>query len=211
MPTISTAAALYLGADAVAPKDKKFSMGLAVPGKDASVDLKTFSGVLAAAAVHALRESGAVSVQVEQKKGLFGSKSRVAVRAGSGGQPGGDVEAGLLRSLDAKDPYAKGLVWRWLARESSNPWGTVVGAVESELVAAGILEPVEPQGLKGKLGAMGSGRAKTNPVPDAVAAAQPEAVAAVQRWQAFLATEPELAQALVKEARAGIDARLESD
>ena len=208
---LSPSAALYLGADAVAPKDKKLSMGVAVPGKDVSVDLKSLSAILTAAALWSLRESGAAGVEVEQKKGLLGTRQRVAVRPGRGGQPRSANEAALLHWLDQQDPYARGLVHRWLQRESASPWSDVVAAFETELVEHGILRPVEASGFKGKLGAFAAGRPKLEPVPEAVAAARPEADATVQRWLAFQQAEPVLAEALVKECRAGIDNRLDTD
>lgn len=208
---LSPSAALYVAADAVAPKDKKLSMGVAVPGRDVSVDLKSLSAILAAAALWSLRESGAATVEVEQKKGLLGTKQRVAVRPGNGGGPRSANEAAMLHWLDQKDPYARGLVHRWLQRESANPWGNVVAAFELELAEQGVLRPEEANGVKGKLGAFAHGRPKMTAVPEAVAAARPEADAVVARWQAFHAAEPELAEALVKECRAGIDNRLDTD
>jgi hypothetical protein len=208
--SLSTTALLYLGADGVAPKDKKLSLGLAVPCRDVSVDLKTLSGVLVASALWSLRESGAAQVGIEAKKGLFGSKSRVAVRPGSG-HPSSDLEKALLASLDQKDPYARGLVYRWLGTESMSPWRMAVAPVEAELVQAGMLTPEDPKGLGGRLGALAKGGVTMTGNAAAIAGVQGEVNAAVARWQAFTANEPELAQALVKECRDGIDNRMDTD
>lgn len=208
---ISPSAALYLGADAVAPKDKKLSMGVEVPGRGVAVDLKSLSAILAAAALWSLRDAGAVHIAFEQKKGLLGTKTRVAVRPGQGGQPRSQAEAHLLHWLNEKDPFAKGVVARWLQQDSANPWGNVVGTFESELVQQGLLQPVQPEGFKGKLGAFASGRPKVAPVIPAIQAAWPEVDQTLQRWFAFNQHEGQLAQALVKECRDGIDSRQEQD
>lgn len=208
---ISAPAALYLGSDAVAPKAGRLSYGVDVPGKDMSVDLKQLSAVLAAAALWSLRDGGAVTISFEQKKGLLGTKNRVAVRPGPGGQPRSQVEAGLLHWLDDKSPWAKDVVYRWLQSDSTNPWGNVAGAVESELVQVGILQPMEAQGMMGKLGRLAGARPKMAAVPQAITASRPEVDATLQRWFAFHQHEAQLAQALVKECRDGIDSRLESD
>lgn len=207
---LSNEALLYLGADGVAPRDKKLSMGLAVPGRDVSVDLKTLSGVLLAAAVWSLRESGAATVAIEAKKGLFGTKSRVAVRPGNG-HPASDLQKGLLASLSDKDPWAKDLVYRWMGDESMNPWRTAITPIEAELVQAGLLTPEDPKGFKGKLGAFAKGGISMIPNAAAIGGVSGEVAAAVQRWQAFTANEPDLAQALVKECRDGIDNRMDTD
>jgi hypothetical protein len=209
--SLTLSSLLYLGADAVVPKDKKLSMGLAVPCRDTSVELKTASGVLAAAALLALRDAGAVTLVVEQKKGLFGSKARVAVRSGSGDAQPGTVEAGLLGVVGGKDPWVRETVFRWLGSESTNPWGVVVGAVEAELVAAGLLRPGEASGIKAKLGAVAHGRPSVTPDCAAIEGVRTDVDAAVARWQQFAAGEAELAKALVGEARDGIDRRLETD
>lgn len=208
---ISAPAALYLGADAVAPKAGRLSYGVDVPGKDLSVDLKQLSAVLAAAALWSLRDSGAVTIAFEQKKGLFGTKNRLAVRPGPGGQPRSEMEAAMLHWLNEKSPFAKDVVYRWLQSDSTNPWGNVAGAVEAELVQAGILQPVAPQGALGKLGRLAGARQKMSATPQAIAASRPEVDATLQRWFAFNQHEAQLAQALVKECRDGIDSRLESD
>jgi hypothetical protein len=101
--------------------------------------------------------------------------------------------------------------YRWLGRESGNPWASVVGSVEAELVAAGLLDAVEPQGLRGRLGAAASGRLKVTPRCDAIAGVRGDVDAAVSRWQVFGTSERDLAEALVKECRDGIDARLATD
>jgi hypothetical protein len=201
---LSTTALLYLGADRIAPKDKKLSMGIAVPCRDVSVDLKSLSGILVASAVWSLRESGAAAVELEQKKGLFGSKSRVAVRPGSG-EPHSDLEKALLANLDQKDPYARGLVYRWMGGDSTGPWGVAIRPVEAELAEAGMLTAEEAKGL-GKLG-----RRKYTGNAAAIAGVRNEVDAAVARWQYFEGNEPALADALVKECRAGIDNRMETD
>jgi hypothetical protein len=208
--SLSNEALLYLGADGVAPRDKKLSMGIAVPGRDVSVDLKALSGVLVAAAVWSLRESGAATVAVEAKKGLFGSKARVAVRPGNG-HPASDLQKGLLASANAKDPWAKELVYRWLGDESMNPWRAAIAPVEAELVQAGLLTPEDPKGFAGKLGAFAKGGIAMLPNAAAIAAHAGEVADAVGRWQAFTANEAELAQALVKECRDGIDNRMDTD
>lgn len=209
--TLSASSLLYLGADEIVPKDKKLSMGLPVPCRDASVDLKGASALFAAAALWSLRDSGAVQLGIEQKKGLLGTKARVAVRPGSGAPGNGGIEVGLAAAVGPKDPWARDMVYRWLGRESGNPWASVVGAVEAELVAAGLLDAVEATGLRGKLGAAASGRLKVTPHCDAIAAVRGEVEAAVARWTSFTTTERELADALVKECRAGIDNRLAGD
>ncbi len=208
---LSPSAALYLGADAIAPKDKKLSAGVEVPGRGVSVDLKSLSAILTASALWSLRLSGAVQIQFEQKKGLLGTKTRVAVRPGPGGQPRSHVEAGLLQSITEKDPYVKGIVARWLQQDSSNPWGNVVGAFEQELVQGGVLQPQEPQNLMGKVAVFAGGRVKMAGIPQALAATRPEVDAAIGGWHHFHQSEPQLAQALVKECRDGIDSRLEHD
>lgn len=207
---LSDTALLYLGADAIAPKDKKLSMGLAVPCRDVSVDLKSFSGILVASAVWSLRETGAATVALEQKKGLFGSKSRVAVRPGSG-EPASDLGKALVANLDRNDPYARGLVYRWLGDESTNPWATAISPVEAELVEAGMLTPEDPKGFAGKVGAFARGRVSMAGNAAAIAGVRAEVDAAVARWQAFRQHEAPLAEALVKECRDGIDNRLETD
>ena len=207
---LSNTALLYLGADAIAPKDKKLSAGVQVPARDVSVDLKTLSGVLIASAVWSLRESGAASVAIEQKKGLFGTKSRVAVRPGTG-SPGSDLEKALLANLDQKDPYARGLVYRWLGDEYMSPWSTAIGPVEMELAEAGLLAPEDPKGFAGKVGMFARGRIKYVANAAAIAAVRGEVDAAIGRWKASQANEPALAEALVKECRDGIDNRLDTD
>jgi hypothetical protein len=208
---LSASSLLYLGADAVVPRDKKLSMGLPVPCRDTSVDLKQASAVFAAAALWSLRDAGAVTLGVEAKKGLFGSKQRLAVRRGGGTVGNGGIEAGLAAAVAEKDPWARDTVYRWLGRESGNPWASVVGAVEAELVAAGLLDAVEAQGLRGKLGAAASGRLKVTPRCDAVERVRGDVDTAVSRWQAFQTSERELAEVLVKECRDGVDARLATD
>lgn len=208
---ISAPAALYVAAEAVAPKAGRLSYGIDVPGKDGtSVDLKTLSGVLAAAALWSLRENGAADIAFEEKKGMFGTKTRVAVRPRGGAQPPGQLEAELLQASE-KSPYAKDAVHRWLRTESDNPWGVVASAVEGELVQAGVLTPVAPQGKLGKLGALAGKRQKMAGNTDALVAIHPEVSAVVQRWFAFNQAEPQLAQALVKECRDAIDSRLDTD
>jgi hypothetical protein len=208
---ISAPAALYVAAEAVAPKAGKLSYGIDVPGKDGtSVDLKALSGVLAAAALWSLRENGAADIAFEEKKGMFGAKTRVAVRPRGGVQPPYPLEAELLRAA-ADKPYAKDAVHRWLRTEHDNPWGVVASAVEGELVQAGVLQPVAPQGRLGKLGALAGKRQKMAGVTDALVAIHPEVSALVQRWFAFNQAEPQLAQALLKECRDGIDSRVETD
>ena len=206
---LAAACLLYLGADAVVPKDKKLAMSLPVPCRDTSVDLKAASGVLAAAALWGLRDAGVVTLAVEQKKGLLGSKARVAVHR-VGDPPSGGIEAGLAAAIDEQKPWVRDTVYRWLGRDSGNPWAAVVGAVEAELAASGCLEAVEPAGLRGKLGVAASGRLKVTARCDAIEAVRPDVEAAVARWQAFQAGGGPLAQALVKDCRDGIDARVAS-
>jgi hypothetical protein len=211
---ISAGGLLYLGADAFVPPHGRLSLGLDVPCRDVSVDLKTAAGTLVAAAFWALREAGAVTIGVEQKKGLFGAKSRVAVRrapGGTGAGANGPVETGLLAALADKDPYARDTVYRWLGRDFGNPWGTAVGRIESELVEAGLLKPAEVSGVKGKLKAVSSGRPAVAPDCGAVDAVRVDVEAMVGQWQAFQHAEPDLAKALVAECRDGVDRRLESD
>ncbi|HWL35105.1 MAG TPA: hypothetical protein VNQ77_02830 [Frankiaceae bacterium] len=208
---LSAPAALYVAAEAVAPKAGKLSYGIDVPGKDGtSVDLKTLSGVLAAAALWSLRENGAAEIAFEEKKGMLGTKTRVAVRPRGGVQPPSAIEAELLQAA-ADKPYAKDAVHRWLRTEHDNPWGVVASVVEGELVQAGVLQPVAPQGKLGKLGALAGKRQKMAGNTEALVAIHPEVSAVVQRWFAFNQAEPQLAQALVKECRDAIDSRLDTD
>lgn len=208
--SLSPTALLYLGADRIAPKDKKLSAGIEVPGKGVSVDLKSLSGILVASALWSLRESGAAAVQAEQKKGLFGSKSRVAVRRGSG-EPHSDLEKALVANIQDKDPYARGLVYRWLGDESMSPWAMAISPVEAELVEAGVLVPEDPKGFAGKVGMFARGRVKMLPNGAALAAVQGEVDQAVARWQQFTQGEAALAEQLVKECRDGIDNRMDTD
>ena len=208
---LSTTALLYLGADGVAPPDKKFGMGQAVPCRNVSVDLKTLSGVLTAAAIWSLRETGAVSVGIEAKKGLFGTKQRVAVRR-AGGAPTGPVDAAILGAIDDNRPYAKDAVARWLGRDYANPWAVAVMFVERELIEAGLLRQLEAQGMLGKLGQMAAGRIKVEGDCDAIAAVRGDVDAAIGRWHSvFNGPEAPLAQALVQECRDGVDSRVERD
>jgi hypothetical protein len=208
--SLSPTALLYLGADRIAPKDKKLSMGIEVPGKGVSVDLKSLSGILVASAVWSLRESGAATVQAEQKKGLFGSKTRVAVRPG-GGEPRSDLEKALVANIQDKDPYARGLVYRWLGDESMSPWAMAISPVEAELAEAGILAPEDPKGLAGKVGMFARGRVKYVANAAAIAGVQADVDATVARWQQFTQGEAALAEQLVKECRDGIDNRMDTD
>jgi hypothetical protein len=208
---LSASALLYLGADEIVPKDKKLSMGLPVPCRDTTVDLKSASAVFAAAALWALRDSGAVLLAIEQRKGLLGARARVAVRPGTGAPRAAGMEAGLAGAVAAKDPWARDTVSRWIGRDSGNPWASVVGAVEADLVAAGLLNAVEPAGLRGKVGVASSGRLKVTPQCEAIAAVRADVEAGVARWTSFTTGERALAEALVKECRGGIDSRLASD
>lgn len=204
---LSPAALLYLSADALAPKDRKLSMGVAVPCRDAQADLKQLSGVLVAAAFWSLREAGAVTIGSEAKKGLLRTKDRVAVRPTGNAAPTGPVEEGLLNAVGDKDPYAKDIVFRWLGRAWNDPWGAAVGAVENELADAGLVTRAAATGLKGKLGA----RPVVTPDCARIEAVRGEAGAALDRWRGFVNGDPTLAEALLKEARDGVDARLETD
>ncbi len=204
---LSTPALLYLGADALAPKEKRLSMGVDVPCKDTQADLKQLSGILAAAALWSLRESGALTIGIEQKKGLLKTKDRVAVRRTGAPTGNGAVETGLLNAAAEKDPYARDTVVRWLGRDYNDPWGAVAGSVEQELADAGYVTREKAGGLKGKLGA----RPVATPDCGAIERIRNEVDDAVARWRKFAANEPDLAAALVKEARDGVDARLASD
>jgi hypothetical protein len=208
---LSTSALLYLGADGVAPPDKKFGMGQAVPCREVTVDLKTLSGVLPAAAFWSLRASSAVTIGMEAKKGLLGTKQRVAVRR-TGGAPQNPLDAAILAAIDDGKPYAKETVARWLGRDYANPWSVVMAFVERELIDAGLLRSVEAQGMLGKLGQMASGRTRVEGDCAAIAGIRGDVDGAIGRWQSlFHGANAPLAQAVLKECRDGVDSRLEND
>lgn len=208
MPSVS--ALLFLAGNEVAgAKGGRLSMGCDVPCRDVQVDIKDLAGVLVAAELRALRDAGAVTLAVESKKGLLGTKSRVAVRRGGGSPYAAGIGAGLVAALSDKDPWARELVYRWIGRDSANPWGAVVGAVEAELVDAGYLAYADTGGMKGKLGALAHGRQRVTADCARIAELDGEIKEAVAAWHAFRQSDP-VAEALVKECKDAVSARVES-
>lgn len=188
--------------------------------KAASDELKAGKERLAAAVVSAalvaLRDQGAVSMQyVEQKKlGLF--TSRHVMLAGTGESSYGEetIERRLAAQLREDPRSVHDVVGAWLGRQVPDPWATAMFRAYTALEAAGMIVDEQQDTDRSALEAV-MGKKKTisvtRPNPDAVAQALPQASAWAQRWISFRDSEPDLHTHVIEEIGKTLSAKKETE
>jgi hypothetical protein len=123
---------------------------------DAKVSAEDLGQAMLGAAFLTCEQSGAINLQVRQKKALMGLRKVSAVFADPANVavtwPAHSLEATVLRlaqELQAEEGNdVSNIVYLWLGKDSSVPWRTAVELVQQGLVARGHVEEYKKKRLK---------------------------------------------------------------
>jgi hypothetical protein len=184
-----------------------------------------------AVALLALRDEGAVTMEVVTKKVMMVRRTHVLVSptgaAGAGAANGTTGAAGhaaangttgrgaghgglggQLLAVLAKPETVSDLVYRWFREDVSNPAGYVVGMVEAIGAGCGYYRRVDREG--GALRRVFRAKFTYEPIAERLALLEPLADALGARWQALARDEPDLYRELLADVTRAIGRRVES-
>lgn len=206
MEPVSPAVLFYLFADRFVPPSRRFN-NLAVPCRDAKVDFRSLCYSLLAVMFWHLRDHGALSLTVEDEKGLLRTKRvvRVARRSDGSERRGADhglAEELLLQYVPVQGTRVIQVVADLIGTRKPNPWNDPLSSVMLAAEKEGLGE-LELSAKSVVLGALGQ-TSKFEPACDKVSALEPAVESLMQRWTSFQADEPLLHAQLVSECRQGL-------
>ena len=197
----------YPFADRFVPRDTALTAGAVLPCSGVKVQKKPLGDSIVAVALWSLRETGAIRLEMFEKKRLLGKQRRLGVtRTGTAGD---GFAASLLPAVSADGPdknTVEDVVWRWMREDVGDPHGVVLSRVVEHLASAGYFSA-----MSGMASVKDQLRAGTGHQPDCarLEVLRPAFEALAGSWAAFTSSEAELHGQLLKEIGRGIGRRRE--
>ncbi len=198
-------------AERFVPADRAFTAGTQLPCTGAKMQSKPLADLLVAIALWDLRERGLAGLEMAEHRGLIRRTQKLSVRRLGPPLGTAGIEDGLLAAV-TDDPKRNNavfdIVWRWLGRDSNEPYKQVIQAVVQALSGAGYYQAVDAE--RGRVTGAILGNTKLDPVCERITGLRPQFEALAERWSAFQRREPELYTQLLKSVSEGISSRRSS-
>jgi hypothetical protein len=178
------------------------------PGADAKVNQNDVAVKLLEYAFLWMHETGALELDVVEKKTLFVKSTSVQVKLGSQPLPKDGVIGGIMSNVvDGKTAYDA--IYDWFRRPVANPYSVLVQAVLEEAIAAGFLVKAH-QNVGGAVGNTFRGVLPTERVPERAADIEALRQAGAQRWAGFNAKDGALVEQVLKQCSSALNSRTAS-
>lgn len=206
LPIVSPMVAAYLAADRIANPGGALN-SIHAPCVDAKVNMADLCAKIFAVTFLRFRDDGLIKIELIEKKVLFVRTQHIVLHKQSetSGFQGG--AAGLFGSI-GEGGSAGDAVRRWYGADYARPYLFILQTAREEALGAGFVTAEATQGLGEKVGAMLTG-ARVAPEPGKAAEIAAIVDSLAERWQRFIAEEPQLESALVKECNGAIKSRTE--
>ncbi len=208
--TLTPSETVLLHGDQFARDGGALSTNTTLPTTGAKVAASPLVQALVAAALLAGEHSGAVCLEVRDKKALLGLRTVRGLFVAAGPVPASwpepSLEAHLGRLLRSGPREVSDLLYILLWRDSANPWEAVLDVVKQGLAARGLLEIEEVKHLK----VVTTRRFRVAPAAAGVIAAQP-ATFVQEMFTANAQQRPELWKLLNEGCKSGVKRREERD
>lgn len=205
----------WLSGDQFAGKKTFNDWETTILGSDAKVSVKQLAGAVAAAALLAAEQAGAIRLEVRAKKTLFGLRSVTTLYAVPGdvtaNWPEHTLEARvapLARQLQAnKDKHeVDRIIHDLLSEDVGNPWGELLDMVGAGLESRNLLESQQVKKLKVFNVAVWALPERTSAIlAEQTAAGVRQLVADAEK------NRPEVWKLLTDKIQSGLKSRVESD